>query len=771
MPIVPPQPDELADLDNSGQPVSSRIGSPDNALAIANRLIRDDMQRASRRVKVQGMIDGNAPHSTKALRNASRGGDSNLNWREAKGHVLNAWTPYFDLTVEVPVCVDGDLEYADAETDSTFLRGCCQFFHDTVFKWQAFDWQEQLRDWQMLVHGVGTMVFEDTLDWRIKTHLAGDVYVADETNSDLSNCEIVMITSSMTAGDLWRKIENEKWATAIGWDAQVVKNTIMHSARSDSFMLAWEWDRWQQAFKNGDIYISQTQTKRIRLATIYCKEMDGTISQSIIQYGSKTDGNQFLFKSKKHNIFKDWDNCVIPFPFDIGSDGTWHSVKGLGTEVYPYCELSNRIKNTTADLVLTGIKPMFQPTTGTSAEKFQMVKLGGYNILPPNLNAVQLKIADSIEPALELSRDMQSTLMQNTGTYRQNVDSGRVERTAKEVTINALDQAKLSKGAHNRFYRCKDRQYAEMWRRMANPNLKAYHPGAKEALEFQRKCYALAEKLGFKEEALQKITNIRATRSIGLGSASMRIEIANALMQPQFFNNVGQVEQNNILRAYASNLLSYASVDAYVPSLDVGEIPVEDDSIAAGEDNALSIIKGEAEVVISPKQNDIIHLNHHVGSMEKDVQALQNGADMMDIADRLEFKGAHAHQHLTRLQGNPMKKQDFMAFSKRLGVLSGIHDQLSQQIQEQQGAQPPQGQPDPALVKVNKNAALKADKQNKDLVLKQDKQNKELAMKQQRQNVELGLKANAHVVDNRLADVETAAEIQRKNAAAEPAAV
>ena len=43
--------------------------------------------------------------------------------------------------------------------------------------------------------------------------------------------------------------------------------------------------------------------------------------------------------------------------FDIGADGTYHSIKGLGTEVFPFSNLDNKVKNSLADLVTTGTRP------------------------------------------------------------------------------------------------------------------------------------------------------------------------------------------------------------------------------------------------------------------------------------------------------------------------------------------------------------------------------------------------------------------------------
>src|SRR5574343_1673810 len=99
-------------------------------------------------------------------------------------------------------------------------------------------------------------------------------------------------------------------------------------------MIGLKWDRWEQELKNGDIYVSQTQTKRIQLCTIFVKELndEGTISQKIVPYRPGGGPTEFIYDSD--NKYKDWSEVICAFPYDIGADGTWHSIKGLGTERY-----------------------------------------------------------------------------------------------------------------------------------------------------------------------------------------------------------------------------------------------------------------------------------------------------------------------------------------------------------------------------------------------------------------------------------------------------
>src|SRR2546426_927518 len=101
MTTLQPAENELADLKPDLTPVQSRINDPAHAVAIVEQMIRDNATRLGRMMVVQGNIDGNPPVSAAAMEKGGRKGNANINWREGKGHIANAWPAYFDLTNEV----------------------------------------------------------------------------------------------------------------------------------------------------------------------------------------------------------------------------------------------------------------------------------------------------------------------------------------------------------------------------------------------------------------------------------------------------------------------------------------------------------------------------------------------------------------------------------------------------------------------------------------------------------------------------------------------
>lgn len=709
----------------AGPAVKERVSSCEQANQIAQKFFMDDQARAARRLKVQGMFDGNAPKSQQEMAAAQRDGYSNINWKEHRGTVMNAWNPYFDLVCEIPVCIDGRLEAYGSDIDQELMRGFAQNFHDMVFGWEDFDQLNQLRDLQMLLHGPGPIMWEDEWNPFPGPVLASDFYVDSMTKSTFSNCEVAMVTSYVKVGTLWKEIEDPRRATAMKWNVEAVRDTIMNASTSqDLATLGKSWDRWEQMFKNGDIWAS-TVTKNIKIANMFVREMDGKISHLVFTYSQDAAPKEFLYKNIGR--YDCWKECIQAFMYDIGADGTFHSVKGLGTDIYPFCALYSKINNHIADLVCVGVGPMFQVSEGKRIEEFSMIKWGPGNLIPNGISPMDLNISRGIQPAIEASREFKNTMGQNNGSYSQgDLAPPTVEETAKSAVIRAMERAKLTKGSHNRFYRSLDLQYAEMWRRATKPGLQKYHLNknpevARIVMEFRDKCFELCDKLGVPKEALQKVRHVRASRSLGLGSPAMRVEIANAIME-KWAILPDEASRRNALRAYLAAITSYANVEAFAPSLISESKGNQQEWEASVEDNSLST---GGVAVLTPTQDDVIHLESHIGSAEMDIELVMQGqADPREVVQRLFSKGSHSWKHMARLEGNPMRKQEYAMFADRLKSIGAIQDQLEQNIEEQDQAAAEQEQPavDPEVLKVTGKLQLQAAKQEADIARKAQKQ-------------------------------------------------
>ena len=233
----------------------------------------------------------------------------------------------------------------------------------------------------------------------------------------------------------------------------------------------------------------------------------------------------------------------------------------------------------------------------------------------------------------------------------------------------------------------------------------------------------------------------------------MRIEIVNQLMAN--IDRFDEIGQNEIKRQFVSVMTSYHSVDSIIPSITTGRDATNDSALAAQEDNGFSMLGEEAQAIVAPRQNHVLHLEVHIPSMQKDMEMCQTGVqEPEECYDRLEAKGKHAEEHLARLASNPTRQQEYRAFNGALDELAAFKDEIQAMLEQQEeDAPPPPDQPTPEMAKVQGNLEIKAQKEQSTMALRQQKQQFEQQMKLQQAQF-----------DKALADAKAAADINRSTA-------
>lgn len=728
----------------------------------ADRLITADRPRASNRGKVQGLIDGNRPTPQGVLTGQQQGWRANVNYREGEGQVQAQRTPYYDLATENDPCVSIELDYGRGQQRTDWEEKIAThlhwLFHGST-KGFDFNWHLQLQQSEMCVHGWGSHVFLSRVDWRPTTRQMRHVLFPDRTNSCLDDSmEAFLVREPMKAHQLYRNIRKEPAAKSLGWQPSNVKNAIITASRSDGGGARRRTvEDFQAMMKNNDLGYSFNRSRDIWLNHVFVREFEGGkngtggVSHYIIQEG-QTD---YLFR--KRNRFDEWDQIVKLFPYDIGSDGTLHSIRGLGVRIYPFCELSNRLKNHMVDSVLVGSGVLLTQRGSVDLTKLALTSVGPMKLLPANVEPSQYKMMDLSQGPLALSRELQQTSMENNKTYRQGVSdtSGSVERTATEAQLNAQDSASLTKSSHNMYYNNLDGLYAEMTRRACNSNYSTLMPGGERAVEFQRRCI----RDGVPKEALAKIVRVTAVRSIGAGSASNRIMIARELMQT-IYPGADEVARGNIKRDYIASIAGSRNVDRYAPPIDVASAADNDDSIAVLENDAL-LAGGEA--LVSSSQNHMKHAMRHMVKADQLYKAFQAGQMQPEqLLGAWDAIGPHVAAHMGYLEQDPTRKAVFFGLHQQFVTLTKLADKLRQHIQAQQAQAKEQAAAAQAQQQQQQQQPT-GPFQDEGLNLEWQKMQGELQIKMQKVLGDLNLKQQKLHADNSLKDASTAADIRRQN--------
>lgn len=748
--------DTLATLDEDGRPPATRLGNAEKARNIYQIQLQADIQRAKKRALVKGLVDGNPPYSEALLRQQGRSAQCNVNWRIAESYLNNALGAFYDIFSEAPTYCTVKTDAGSKDQQQEWSGIITEEFDRALKQDAAFDYTLQLSQHEMVLYGNGPVFFEDFFDWRGKSILCGAMKVPERTKSTTSEWELSFLECDYLCHQLYERIRNEKMASLGGWNVKATREAIM-KANPDylrgGLYRTWEWH--QQEIKNGAYYYS-ARSNVISTVHVFFKEfpkkgMDsGGISHKIFVVNDDTGSKEFLFE--RDNRFKDWRECVHPMYYDHGGGGFHHSVTGMGVKMFSAMEYQNRLLCNLADKAFLP-KVMFKPTTEGQAEEMILDQQTDYAILKPGYDFVQVPVQGVINDAMVINREMTGIIASNLSSYRQNMEekSGNPV-TATEIQARMGEQARLGKTQLNRYYAQLGHLYAEMYRRITNPNTADWRPGGKQALEFQERCM----KRGVPKAALLKTESVIATRVVGQGSAYMRQQELQFLLG--LIAMLPEQGRDNLIRDIVSSRAGQSFVDRYYPVGSEFNKPTDQDAFAMSQ---VADMKVGVPAVVTGTQNPVIFARTFIEAGKQAVQSIEQGANPQEIVGFLDLLGQAAAAHLQKMAADPSRKQVYQMLQAQWAELAQIHDKLVEMLQNQANDQ---------------------QRRQQEMMAQAAQQNGELALKKERQDVELGLKAEKSrfsIADKAaksrqdqarevqgmvLADMKTASEIRRKNA-------
>ena len=686
---------ETLDLQTHNPP-KSRIGGGAEASALVFKLLDADLKRSEQRNKIKGLYDGNAPFSPAELKAKGMGSNCNLNWRQAASILNQFKTPYYDLVVEVPLIADIQTAEGKSTERADWSQIISEEFHRMVTNWDNWDDVIQKHQFQMLLNGSGVCYFHDADDWRPDVAGAGEILVADGTSTRLDEIEAVVILKNYPAHTLYKYIRDKGVAEELGWNVSAVEDAIIDSRNTSGEppTSAQQLEWFQQKFKNADIYYGTYECSPVRTAHILVNEMDGGVSHHII----RADRQQTKFMFSKLNRFETMREAICPFFYDIG-DGTWHSVKGLGYEIYPYCMTFNRLRCREVDGAMIASTVLIHQKDANASSKAQMITLSNMSILPPGLEIQSTNIGQGIDATVSVRRDMEQGMNQNIGVLQNAPGSSNPRQGQKAKRMEMQQKASLNKGNINRYYTAFDRLYQQMYRRASAGGLTKFSPGGREALEFQARCM----KRGVPKEAFTNTDSVKAMRSIGAGSAVNALMVTEAIMEHA--GSLPEEGRQMAIRDWISRLAGGKFADRYMGEVNTDNYKTQDDSIAQLENDAL---RNGGKVIITIQQSHVIHLKSHLGDCEQHIKEFQDATnqtgqqdigELQRLAIHLQGAGTHELEHLEQLKDDKLRHEDYSKLYKSWQKMARILDQVRQQLDEamqarqdeaQQQAQQPQ---------------------------------------------------------------------------------
>ncbi|HAW74923.1 MAG TPA: hypothetical protein DCW74_04205, partial [Alteromonas australica] len=350
--------DGLASLDEKGKPFKSRLKDVKSALSIFENLRKADEGSSANRARVDAMFDGASPYNATRLAASGQGLKTNLNFGEAQRLLDISLSAYVDLYSSLERLVEVKGTEGEASEISPMEDIVAEEITHLLRSWPEFH-SNYLRLCNTFIkHGVGVTYFDTPDDWRFRVGSFADILIPRQTPSSEDMIDVAVGRRQYHLHELFAFIKNEDAAARVGWDVDEVKRVIMKNANtngrggSDQYS---DWEALQQELKNNDIHTGY-QNPTVSVLHFWVREMDGSISHYIC---AENKPENFLYQ--KISRYEKPEHAYVMFTYGVGSNGTYHSVRGLGHRVFNHIQTSNRLRCQMIDGAMLASAVMIQP--------------------------------------------------------------------------------------------------------------------------------------------------------------------------------------------------------------------------------------------------------------------------------------------------------------------------------------------------------------------------------------------------------------------------
>ena len=735
----------LETISQSGKAPKSRLKNAAAAYSIYDRLVDADLLASAQRVRVQSMLDGEAPYNAETLRNLGQSYRSNLNFLEAQADLEYALSAYSDLVNGVPQLAQIKTSFGDDSEKGYYGQVLSEEFDRVLRKdWDEFFYNQQRLSHEFVAYGVGFAFFEDDTDWRWKVAGLKDFFVPRGVAASDTRFEFCCARRSYYAHELYQYIKDPKVAREVGWDVDQTRQAIIEAVPMDVAGVRLDWEEIQTMLKDNDLSLSYARSAEIQTVHYYIREFDGKITHAI----GLRDGSNLNFLFRKNNRFENINQALVLFTYGIGTNGTLHSIRGLGYKIYPHIQITNRLRNAIIDSTLLSTSLMIQPQTMDDLANLTVAYNGPMAILPPNLNIVDRTEPNLAGNALPIAQELTQIRRSNTGSYVSSMVSvdDNTQKTATEVNASLEKEAVLSTQAQNFYYVPWGKLLKEQFRRLARLDWKVGEPGADAALSFHKR---LKER-GVPKEALKLVYDVTPQKAVGYGSASARLLAYNEFMQ--MLPMLDETGRANVIRDRIAVRVGYDQVDRYAPAKNAApRLPI-DAKIAELENDSM---QSGRSVTVQPNENHAVHLQIHAMDAVRFLQALeQNAVAPMDAFKYLSLQTPHMSMHLQVIKGDRTREVQYGQYKDILNKMNQAVQSLGNQIskaqrdeqeammkaQQQQAEQAMQMQIDGVRMEAQSEYALKLAKVQADAQIDQSASVSRLRIKEEEAKQRMALR-------------------------------
>jgi hypothetical protein len=686
---------DLQTLDAKGNaPRPSRLSSAAAGRGLFQSLLKDDEASAIRRVRVQGMKDGDPPYNQAALNASGQGSRANANFLLGQDLITKANAGYNDMFLTPKQLVTLDVEGGEPSARLGYSRIIASEVTRTFRKWKNFV-PNALRLVDLFTtHGVSNAYFPDTKDFRFRAAGFGDFLIPRMTEVGEDNILYAGARRDMTVVELYEPIQNPEKAEKAGWNVDAVKKAIGKATTQSATGQIGDYEKFQTQIKNNDVHANR-QFAHVPVVHMWVREFDGTISFFIFE---KDGDGDFLFH--EYSRYMNAEEAFVFFCYGIGN-GTYHSIRGMGQMIFALVQLHNRLMCQKADGTMLDESIMMQATSGNALQEASINYLGPLSLLAAGFEVVDTKRTASSDRTLPFLREVKSLMGQTSSRFMAPAAEQGVYQNKDQTDFALESVASGDTGAVDLFYVSLDRLFRQSTIRLfdgpkSDPLVREFH---------QR-----LEKAGITPDILKSVDrdSIYAFRAIGAGSPAARSLTFKSLLQ--ILPQLDEIGRRNLIYEFVADLVGYQNADIFASK---AEEPRQNSDAGLAELENILLEMGN-EIPVLDYQMDASHVGIHIPKLIELLDGVENGQlDPMEKLPALQAFLNHVTMHGEKLASDPTQKELYGQVREAINNLNQVVVNMERKIKAAQRQEVEAGAPaadgtqlDPAAVEANSKARL-----------------------------------------------------------------
>lgn len=669
--------------------LDTRVSDVSGVRSLWMKLRDADLKSNVEMAKHQALFDGEPPYDAAVLRSTNQAYLSNFNPNDCKSLLDTALAAYTDLISADETLIEIVTTHGTEEERTQWSQIMSRNMSRAIRAWPRFFFQYAFIPHYFTLHGVGIAYFEDCLNWQWQVSNLALVKIPRDTLACEDEIPYAFARSKVSPQTLLKYVmdeDSEKIAEEEGWKTKAIKKALMQvNTAGDTNSQTTDWTAFTRYWKNNDITWGEN-SPQISLIYGWIKENNGEISIYVLTENAldNPNGEKEDFLCVKRFAYKNAQEAFVFFTRGIGTNGTFHSIRGLAADIYNSAQALMRLENRKVDLAFAS-GPIFQVEDDEKIQSAMATPWGPFTMVTSGVGIVNtqaMNVAQAIEPA---AQSLRSTIQQNSGTYTSaNALQSSREMTKAEVLSKLEQSATLSVTSLNLFNQPMDRLAREIARRFTREGYLRTDPGGHYVHDWIQDCI----KDGVPAEALHKIDHRRtkAARVIGFGSpAARRVALQMMMDMYQFLDDAGKA---HLVRDMTAATVGWEKANVYTPPVGADARPPIDAQIASLQNASLE--HGIPQPVV-PNENKRVHLEIHIGKIGEYIAQFNEAGQNPELYAQIvpPMQSLYEHAAMTLEEYTQPDAAAFRQSLQQVGeiVVNGIRHMQKQERQQMEAAE------------------------------------------------------------------------------------